>query len=372
MAFTRSNILHSSSADKHESSVKPTSIEPLQSGEETRASDYRKADSANGSPQKEAKRLIREKKAQLEISETVERHLRWLQTPEVRPWNERATWSPSSFKSEKKIADISWGQTTQSSSPSKQDATLSPIFWDESGSQTFEDALKLQAQDRSDHFSYIELDVQGLDSKGDRLRVRRALEVKLTIATQTREHGLVETTTMQLKRVLTISPLDVFSIPTRAEIEVPYQNLLEQLAQHEVNQALDERNTYLRDVFGQDVDHVRKRRNSTIAAHEWSFQKPETWIRGADGTVIGLREERTDREFDGEVALTYRILIEQIRCDDGRNHLFDLPVEGCESERRIRHARWTISSAISRCIASGSADRFVFDRTAEGVLIPKG
>jgi hypothetical protein len=175
---------------------------------------------------------------------------------------------------------------------------------------------------------------------------------------------------MELTKTLTLVDPHEFSLPARkARENEPQHLILQQLAQHELNSALDERNFYLREVFGQDVDHVQKRRESTIGSHGWNFQLPEVAIRGPDGTVLHLNEMRTDAADDEEVELTHTITIIQTRTD-GRNHLFDLPTGGSEVERRIRQVRWSISSAIDRCVASGSAERFVVDKWVDGMFLP--
>jgi hypothetical protein len=278
--------------------------------------------------------------------------------------------------SDRKIEDIVWGQTSPTSN-SQHGSTPNHIFWDENRVQAFKDAIWPeddfgQRKKNSKTLSHLELDVRGLDVEGNRLRVRRTLEVKLKITNQASEKGKIEKTTMKLKRGLTISTPDSSSLPpTKPERKEVYHDLLQQLAQHEVDKALDERNQYLRQIFGQEVDHVRKRRNSTISAHEWTSQQPEICIRGPDGTLISLREKRTDYGVDDKVVLTYTLLLEQVRGEEGESHLFDLPIKGCESERRVRQARCSISSAIDRCIASGCAERFVLDRWVDGAFLPR-
>jgi hypothetical protein len=86
--------------------------------------------------------------------------------------------------------------------------------------------------------------------------------------------------------------------------------------------------------------------------------------------MISLKEERTDSAVADDVILTYAVVIEQVR-REGRSHLLDLPVEGSESERLIRQAKWTISSAIDRYLAEGSAERFVMDKWVDGTFLPR-
>ena len=315
--------------------------------------------------------------AQIERAEVIERHLHWLRNSKGQSCDERTTWFPSSSDIEKKKENIHWGQTLPVSEFPKGDAATFPIFRDKIGFQAFKDALQCKDDIRDGHncsrtLSHIEIDVQGLDAKGARLRVRRILEVNLKIKSQASGQGDVEKTAMSLTRVLIISQPDTSSLPpARPNGKGVYHGILEQIAQHEVDKALDERNHYVREVFGQEVDHVRVFQQSTIAAHEWHSQRRELWLRGPDGTRIGLREKRTDSESGDEVILTHTIMIEQERGENGRNRLFDLPADGTESERRIREARWSISSAIDRCVASGAAERFVLDRWVDGVFLSR-
>ncbi|KAN0106478.1 hypothetical protein V8E51_009354 [Hyaloscypha variabilis] len=289
--------------------------------------------------------------AEMRRSTAVENHLCWLRNKEVKPWNERAIWVPSGSNSWLCIEDIIWGQTSTLRNPTTHNPTPTTVFWDELGSQAFEHALRLQDQSDSSGLSHIELCVQGHDAHGNRLRVQRTLKVKLETTNRTTEQGKIVKTTMELKRTLAISspePSSVLSLkPKSKEL---YQDIVELLAQHEVDKALDERNHYLREVFWQNVDHVRTCRN-TIAGHKWTYQKPEIRVRGPDGITMTLKELRRDfANGDDEVVLTHEISIEQVRGEKGKDHLFDLPGEGCESERRIRQARWTISSAIDKCV----------------------
>ncbi len=316
-------------------------------------------------------------RAQVERAEVIERHLHWLRNAKAQSRDERTTWFPSSSESEKKKEDIHWGQMVPISESPKDDAANFPIFRDKVGFQAFKDAFQCKddigdGQNCSRALSHIEVDVQGLDAKGNRLRVQRILEVNLTMTYQASAQGGVEKTTMALERVLKISQPDAYSLPlTRPNGKEVYHGIIEQLAQHEVDKALDERNHYLRAVFGQEVDHVRVCQQSTIAAHEWNFQDRELCIRGPDGTMIDLTEKRTDSESGAEVMLTHTVMIKQERGENGRNCLFDLPADGTESERRIRQARWSISSAIDRCVASGAAERFVLDRWVDGVFLSR-
>jgi hypothetical protein len=327
---------------------------------------------AEGSQQNNPQINIRAKEHE-KRAEVIEKHLHWLNSRECRSWSERATWSPTGSESETKVVEITWGR---SSAPPKQEALPNPTIWDEIGSEAFEQALKTQEEFNQGKIdprplSHVELDVQGLDAKRNRVRVQRTLEIELKLSTEASEQGNIETTTMKLNRVLVISNPPSFSLPpNKPRDREPYHALLEQLAQHEVNKAFDERNYFLREVFAQDVDHVRKRRNSTIADHQWSFQRPKLCIRGPDGTMISLKEERTDSAVADDVILTYAVVIEEVR-REGRSHLLDLPIEGSESERLIRQAKWTISSAIDRYLAEGSAERFVMDKWVDGTFLPR-
>ena len=309
--------------------------------------------------------------AQLRRSDAVKNHLSWIRNKEVKPWNERGVWAPSGSKSDSKIEDISWGQT--SASPSLPTHELLPelVFYDETHSRAFEQAHEIQDQQGSSNLSYTELDVRGNDAHGNRLRVQRACEVKLAITSESTEQGDIEKTTMELKQILTISTLEAPSTPkTKPHANYLYKDIVKQLAQHEVDKALDERNHYLREIFKQDVDHIRITRQSTIGAHDWSFKKPEVCVRGTEGTMMKLTETRSDLANGEEVILIHTIEIEQSKCEDGKDHLFDLPTQGGESERQIRQARWTISSATDKCIAAGGGDRASSHRGVHDSCLP--
>ena len=157
----------------------------------------------------------------------------------------------------------------------------------------------------------------------------------------------------------------------REEEKWPVHVVLEQLAQNEITKVLDERNDFLRDAFSNEEEHVQDMRE--ILAHNehvWRFGMPEVAIRGADETVLILREERADVVGNGCLTMTRSVIVEQTRMK-GRTRLFDLPADGSESERRVRRARWSISSAIDRCIASGSGEKFVMDKWVDGTFLPR-
>lgn len=174
-----------------------------------------------------------------------------------------------------------------------------------------------------------------------------------------------------MKRSLVFkSPSEYSLLAQETRAQEPYHPVLEQLAQREVDNAFDERNCHLRDVFGQVVDSLRTTQESRFGEHNWNFQKPESGVYGPDDTSLHLVERRSDVLAGGDLVLTHVISVMQTRAG-GRNHLFDLPTEGTDAERQIRLARWSISSAIDRCIAAGSADRFVLDKWVEGTFLPK-
>lgn len=314
-------------------------------------------------------------------AKVVEKHLHWIRNQEEGTRNDRSIWLPLLHEKRQrrvpaKIEEIKWGSS--SIEEGSDDATSIAAIWDEDGFLRFEYARKLQEKhlrgkrnwEGAKDLTHTEVDVEGTDAKGNRVRVRKTLEVSLSVGYRNKESGKVEKTIMELTKALSLVDPHEFSLPARKTRETePHQLILQQLAQHELNSALDERNFFLREVFGQDVDHVRKRRESTIGSHDWNFQLPEVAIRGPDGTMLHLNEMRTDTADDGEVELTHTITIVQTRTY-GRNHLFDLPTGGSEAERRIRQARWSISSAIDRCVASGSAERFVVDKWVDGMFLP--
>jgi len=311
-----------------------------------------------------------QKRAQIRRSEAVESHLSWLRNKEVKPWNERINWAPSRSISNLRIEDIIWGLATSKPNLPTHERPPELVFYDEMHSRAFEQALEIQRQQGSSSLSYTELDVRGSDAHGNRLRVQRACELKLEIVQDLSEQGNIEKTTMELKQILKLSTLDESSIsPTKPDEDNLYQNIVKQLAQHEFDKALDERNHYLREVFSQEVDHVRTARQSSIAAHEWSFQKPEVCVRGPDGTMMMLTETRADFANGDGVVVKHTIAIEQSKGEAGEDYLFDLPTQGGESERQIRQARWTISSAIDKCIASGANDVFALPARVHGLCL---
>lgn len=351
---------------KPECHATPISFKSIEKDEDLHVNDHRLKSS-----QELQAHADMQKQTQLERMKANEKHLHWLQDRKVLPWDGRAIWSPIDSKADITIESIRWGQNSPISSSSTKDETPDSIIWDELNAQAFEHAL-VQSMNGSSILSHIELEVQGLDANSNRLRVQRTLSVQLKTTHPTSPQGLIEKTTMHLTRTLKISAPDAYWLPpAKPQGREVYQCLLEQIAQHEVDKAFDERNHYLREVYGQDVDHVRTRRESTIPAHEWEFQLPEICVRGEDGTMIALREKRVDYASGDEVVLTHTVVLEQVRDEKGGNHLFDLPSDGCESERRIRNARRSISSAIDKCLAPGSAERFMLDRWVDGTFFSR-
>lgn len=79
------------------------------------------------------------------------------------------------------------------------------------------------------------------------------------------------------------------------------------------------------------------------------------------GVLMGRRERRSDAIVEGEVILRHVVSMIQMR-SEGRSHLFDLPTGRLETERLVRRARWSVSSAVDRCIAAESAERSVLDK----------
>lgn len=217
------------------------------------------------------------------------------------------------------------------------------------------------------NLSHIELDVEGVDATGRRIRVQRTLEVKVKTSEVDWEGAKGQKTKMQIERVLILKKPHPFALPLQGtRFKEVHQLILDQLAQHELDKAMEERTHCLHEAFEHDVDHFRKERKGSFGAHDWRFHTPVVQIRGPDGVVLRLAEIRTDAEVDGEVIVTNRSTLIEIVPAGKQSHLFDLPTEGTETERRIRQARWSTSSAIDRCNASGSAERFVMDRWTEG------
>ncbi|KAH9216328.1 hypothetical protein DL95DRAFT_407587 [Leptodontidium sp. 2 PMI_412] len=308
----------------------------------------------------------------------VDNHVKWLQSPDKRDWKERTAWIPSSNISyDPIIQDIQWGSstsTTASEGPVDLFATHHTIAHSDSDSQA----------EYINNLTHVELDVEGNDATGSRIRVQRILEVNLKVHHNNAMSPVTEETTMEFKRTLVLkSPARYSLLALRPGDREPYHDMLTHMAQHEVDKALDERNHYLREVFGRDVDHLRTRREGEFGdgdgegkeegeggEHNWNYQKPEIGVRGQDGTVLHLVERRSDAVVEGEVILSHVVSVMQIRCG-GRNRLFDLPTEGTDEERRVRKARWSVSSAIDRCVADESADRVVIDKWVDGTFLPR-
>ncbi|KAL2075748.1 hypothetical protein VTL71DRAFT_691 [Oculimacula yallundae] len=329
-------------------------------------------------------------------AQAVENHTKWLQTQESRGWNGRDTWIPSTnIRDGSLIQDIQWGiSNARSESPVDLFATHnSTTPWDEDNSLTFEYARDLQEKfwnanvfDTNsnlnsperyvNNLTHVELDVEGNDATGLRVRFQRILEVNLKVHINQSQVPATEETTMEFKRTLVLkAPAPHSLLSLRPGDREPYHGMLAQMAQHEVDKALDERNHYLREVFGLGVDHVRTRREGQFGEgdggeHNWNYQRPEVGVRGQDGTVLHLVERRLDAVVAGEVILSHVVSVMQTRCG-GRNRLFDLPFEGMDEERRIRRARWSVSSAIDRCVAAESADRVVLDKWVDGTFLPR-
>ena len=119
--------LNTSSIDKHE---------PLTKIEERDA--HRTGDAIGHSPH--FAKFSCQAQAQLETANAIERHMRWLRNQEVRPWNKRGIWFPSSFYSEGAIKNIEWGRVAG--------AISRPIVLDASASKAFSSALELQGKRR--------------------------------------------------------------------------------------------------------------------------------------------------------------------------------------------------------------------------------
>lgn len=311
-----------------------------------------------------------------------EQHLIWLRKQgaptEKQVWTSEDYQEPEAISSYSAgIEDITW-QIFTSRNASDLENHLRDS-WDEDSCLALDYAINAQDQNQNEkhpgtpaeedtgNLSHIELDAEGFDAMGRRIRVQRMLEVKLGTASVSREGAIVVQTTMQLEATVILKKPHPFSLPPQgSRFKEPHHLILEQLAQHELDKAIDERNYFLREVFAKDVDHVRKRRESTFGAHDWTFHTPVIQIRGPDGVILRLVENRTDAEVDDEVVTAHMITLTEIMPTNGQSHLFDLPTEGSERERRIRQARWSISSAIDRCSASGSAERFVMDKWIDG------
>lgn len=239
--------------------------------------------------------------------------------------------------------------------------------WDEDSCLAFEYLVDTQEQVEQTGLTHIEVDVEGHDRNGHRLRVQRMLEVRVSSKAQKGWDGALGwKNKMQLEWTLILKKPHPFALPPHAaRCKGPHQLILEQLAQHELDEAIEERKKFLRRTLENGVDGFPGGEN-TFGAHDWAFRTPVVQIRGPDGVVLRLAESRTDAEVDGEVIRTRRMSLTEIIPSGGQSHLFDLPTEGTEAERRVRQARWSISAAIDRCNALGSAERFVMDKWVDG------
>ena len=296
-----------------------------------------------------------------------QQHLIWLRKQE----GTKLMWTPVEYEElEEEIArdesgdfeNVTWQSPTSREAPDLENHLRNS--WDEDSCLAFDYLIDTQDQvDQTGNLTHIEVDVEGHDRNGHRVRVQQTLEVKISRRQEEWEGALRQKNTMQLEWTIILKKPHPFSLPPQAaRYKTPHQLILEQLAQHELDKAIDERNHFLRKTFehGSDIFHME--RESTLGAHHWTFHTPVVQIRGPDGVVLRLVECRTDAEVDGEVICTHRMSLTETIPSGEQSHLFDLPTEGTDMERRIRQARWSISSAIDRCHASGSAERFVMDK----------
>lgn len=97
--------------------------------------------------------------------------------------------------------------------------------------------------------SHIEVDVERVDVTGQRLRVQSFLLVRLSTAWVNWEGVTAEQTVMQFYRTHTIKAYPLSLRPHRAQGKQPHEVILEQLAQHELDIAIDERNNSLREAL---------------------------------------------------------------------------------------------------------------------------
>src|SRR5882757_2281191 len=93
---------------KHKSPVVPNSINSIKSNEENLSTGFNTTHNTKDSQLIEGRGEM-QTKAQLARTEVIEKHLKWLRNHKVRPWNERATWSPSGSKSDPQVEYINWG-----------------------------------------------------------------------------------------------------------------------------------------------------------------------------------------------------------------------------------------------------------------------
>ena len=134
-----------------------------------------------------------------------------------------------------------------------------------------------------------------------------------------------------------------------------------------LDQAIDERNRFLCDAFGKDIGSARTIKSQK---HTYDAHLPEVAIRFPDGTIVCLTESRRDYEGRLGVTDTHTITLTEKTPKMSSTHLFNMPESGNEEKRRICQARLTISSAIDKCRAVRSAERFVVDKWVDGKFLP--
>lgn len=109
--------------------------------------------------------------------------------------------------------EIHWGRSADARGP--QDIFhVSTIPWDEDACQTFDYARDLQetnwrnwslrqnqgeAEEFANNLTHVEMDVEGFDGEGNRVRVQRVLEVNLKIQANSSSYPATEETTMECK-----------------------------------------------------------------------------------------------------------------------------------------------------------------------------
>ncbi|KAG4431428.1 hypothetical protein IFR05_013097, partial [Cadophora sp. M221] len=167
----------------------------------------------------------------------IDNHVKWLQSPDKRDWKERTTWLPSSnIRCDHIIQDIQWGSSTPT--PTTASDGLVDLFaahhntthWDEEGSLTFEYARELQEkhwdaysaiaanpdldtpEEYINNLTHVELDVEGYDATGSRIRAQRILEINLKVHYNHATVPVTEETTMEFKRTLVLKSPAEFSL----------------------------------------------------------------------------------------------------------------------------------------------------------------
>ncbi|KAF4625228.1 hypothetical protein G7Y89_g12944 [Cudoniella acicularis] len=277
---------------------------------------------------------------------TEEQHLRWLRRygqPTKHEWvvdNSNQAGAAAVMSLVPDISEyINWGTLATAESFWHDDERI--VIWDEVASLTYDNTrpwLAIGAQPKTSsnalygehNLSHAGLDVEGVDAVGRRIRARRLLEVKLAICEIDWQGVKAEQTTWVLQQSIILKePLPSSIPPRKSRDKESHQSVLEQVAQREVDKAIDERDDIIRKIFQREIEPDSTRRNSTFGAHYWKVRGPMVQIEESNGVVLRLLESWSDGE-DGDFAMqTHNTTLIQIS-PGGQSHLFDLPTEGTD------------------------------------------